>query len=170
VSVRRTRQITPTAWILVPGAAAFGASLVLATPLKAWGLQLPEPVFAFVPAFAWALGRPSLSAPVALVVLGVALDFLWATPTGFWALCLLALYALTFFSRRVLAGQEVWALWGAYGVVCAAAMLVGVALTAFKAGEAPSLIGVGLQLAISIALFPFAWRLIERYEAAAPGF
>jgi rod shape-determining protein MreD len=170
MTVRRARPVSPAVWILGPAAAAFAASLLLATPLRAWGLQLPEPVFAFVPAFAWALGRPSLGAPFALIVLGVALDFLWATPTGFWAVCLLVVYALTFFSRRMLAGQEVWALWAAYGLACASAMLVGVALTAARTGEAPSLIGVGLQLVVSIALFPFAWRLIERYEAAVPGF
>ena len=170
MSVGRTRPVSPAAWILGPAAAAFGASLLLATPLQVAGLRLPEPVFAFVPAFAWALGRPSMSAPLALVILGVALDFLWHTPTGFWAMCLLVVYALTFFSRRMLAGQEVWALWGAYGVSCAGAMLVGFALTAFRAGIAPSLVGVALQLAVSVALFPFAWRLIERYEATAPGF
>jgi rod shape-determining protein MreD len=167
--VRRTRQVSPTTWILVPAAAAFGASLLLATPLRVAGLQLPEPVFAFVPAFAWALGRPSLAAPVALIVLGVALDLLWATPTGLWAICLLVAYALTFFSRRFLAGQEVWALWAAYALNCAAAMLVGFVLIGFRAGEAPSLVGVGLQLLVSVALFPFVWRLIERFEAATPG-
>jgi len=170
MNVGRTRSVSPAVWILGPAAAAFGASLVLATPLQVGGLQLPEPVFAFVPAFAWALGRPSMGAPFALVVLGVALDFLWHTPTGFWAVCLLVTYALTFFARRILGGQEVWALWGAFAVNCAAAMLVGFALTAFRAGVAPSLVGVGLQLAVSVALFPFAWRLIERYEATAPGF
>jgi hypothetical protein len=30
----------------------------------------------------------------------------------------------------------------------------------------PGVTGVGLQFAVTVAMFPFAWRLIERYEAS----
>jgi rod shape-determining protein MreD len=161
----RTRPVSPAMWILGPMAASFGASLLLAVPLRVDGLQLPEPVFACVPAFAWAMVRPSVAPPVALIVLGLASDLLWGDPIGLWPICLLAAYALIFFSRRILAGQEVIALWVAYAGACAAAMLTGFVLMALRAGHAPDLIGVLLQFAVTVALFPFAWGMVERYEA-----
>jgi rod shape-determining protein MreD len=162
---RRARPVSPMVWVLGPTAAAFAASLILAVPLRVAGLQLPEPVFALAPAFAWAMARPSIMPPVALAALGLALDLLWGDPPGLWAVSLLTAYALLFFSRRILAGQDVIALWGAYALACAAAMLVGFALAGLRAGHAPSLVGVALQFVVTVGLFPFAWILIERYEA-----
>ncbi|MGH7023956.1 MAG: hypothetical protein ACREEB_10245 [Caulobacteraceae bacterium] len=166
MTVRRAWPLSPTAWLLAPMVAAFAASLLLAVPLRVDGLQLPEPVFAFVPAFAWAIVRPSLLAPLALFVLGLALDLLWGDPPGLWAMSLLVAYGVIFFARRILAGQEFVALWAAYAAACAAAMLVGFALTVLRAGHAPALTGVVLQFLVNAALFPFALKLVERYEAA----
>jgi len=146
--------------------ATLAASLVFATPLRVAGLQAPEPVFAFVPAFAWGLARPSTLPPLALAVLGFALDLLWGDPVGLWAFCLLTAYALVFIARPILAGQEFLALWAAFVAVCAGAMLVGFVLITLRAGHAPGLLGVGLQFVVTIALFPFAWMLVERYEAS----
>lgn len=162
---RAARPLSPLRWIVLPLAASFLASFLLAVPVRIAGLQAPEPVFALVPAFAWGLGRPSALPPFALIVLGLGLDLLWGGPLGLWPLCLLAAYALVFSGRRVLAGQEFLALWSVYAVVCAAAMIVGFILSGLSAGNAPSLVGVGLQFIVTAALFPFAWRLIERYEA-----
>lgn len=163
---RRQRPVSPTLWILGPMAAVVLASLVFAVPLRVAGLQLPEPVFALAPAFAWAIVRPSVWPPIALGVLGLGLDLIWGTPLGLWAASLLTAYAAVFFSRRNLAGQDVWVLWAAYGAACAAAFLVGFLLSWVRAGDTPSLVGVGLQFALSAVLFPFAWRMVERYEAA----
>ncbi len=153
-------------WIAAPMAACLAASVILAVPLRVEGLQAPEPVFALVPAFAWAIARPSILPPLALVILGLGLDLLWGGPLGLWPLCLLAAYALVFFSRRMLSGQDFLALWGAYAAACATAFVAGLSLMVLCSGEVPSLIGVGLQFLATAALFPFAWRLIERYEAA----
>jgi rod shape-determining protein MreD len=159
------RPITPGQWILVPWLASLGASILLAAPVRVAGLQLPEPVFALVPAFAWALGKPSAAPPFALLILGLALDLLWGGAIGVWPCALLAAYALTLSARRVLAGQEFMALWGAFALACAAAFAAGFLLVAARAGHAPNLLGVGLQFLASAAMFPFAWRLLERYEA-----
>lgn len=153
-------------WLAAPMAAALGASVIFAVPLRVEGLQAPEPVFAMVPAFVWAIARPSVLPPVALVVLGLGLDLLWGGPLGLWPLCLLAAYALVFFARRMLSGQDFLALWGAFAAACATAMVAGLSLMVLRSGEVPSLVGVGLQFLATAALFPFAWRLIERYEAA----
>jgi rod shape-determining protein MreD len=166
MTARPNRPLSPAFWIGLPMAACVVASIVLATPIRIAGLQAPEPAFALIPAFAWGAARPSIVPPFALVVLGIFLDLLWGGPLGLWPACLLTAYALVFFARPILAGQEFWALWAAYVVACAGAMTVGVALTSFRAGHAPDLLGVGLQFGVSAALFPFAWRLLERYEVA----
>ncbi|HEY2481095.1 MAG TPA: hypothetical protein VGI30_02705 [Caulobacteraceae bacterium] len=158
--------MSPTLWIGGPMVASMAASVVLAVPVRVAGLQAPEPVFALVPAFAWAIARPAITPPFALVILGLFLDLLWGSPLGHWPLCLLAAYALIFAARRILSGQEFLALWGAYALACAAAELTGLALASLHSGRVPGLTGAGLQFVITAALFPFAWRLIERYEAA----
>jgi rod shape-determining protein MreD len=153
-------------WLGAPMVASLGASIVFAVPLRVMGFQAPEPVFAMVPAFVWALARPSIVPPVALVLLGLALDLLWGGPLGLWPLCLLAAYALVFAARRILSGQEFVALWGVFAAACAVAFIVGLGLMTVRSGRVPSLLGVWLQFLVTAALFPFAWGLIERYEAA----
>lgn len=159
------RPISPGQWVAMPMIASLGGSILLALPVRIAGLQLPEPVFALVPAFVWALGKPSAAPPFALLILGLALDLLWGGAIGVWPCALLAAYALTLSARRILAGQEFIALWGAFALACAGAFVVGFLLVALRAGHAPNLVGVGLQFLASAAMFPFAWRLLERYEA-----
>jgi len=163
---RALRPLSPAQWIGAPIAACAAASLLLAVPVRVIGFQAPEPVFALVPAFAWAIARPAVTPPVALVILGLFLDLLWGDPLGHWPLCLLAAYTLIFCARRILSGQEFLALWGAYALACAAAEIMGLALASLHAGHVPGLPGAGSQFVATVALFPFAWRLIERYEAA----
>ncbi len=123
-------------------------------------------MFACAPAFAWALIRPSLMAPVALVVVGLALDLLWRAPLGFWAACLIAAYATSFVLAETLLDGAVGLAWGGYALACAAALAVGLALTFVRAGVIADPAAVAWQWLATAALFPFAWRLVQRYEAA----
>ncbi len=163
---RPGRPLPASVWLLGPLLASAAAAVAFATPLRFAGLQAPEPVFALVPAFAWAFVRPSLWPSLALVGAGLFLDLLWGGPLGLWPLCLLAAHALAASQRRLLSGQGFWGVWAGYAAACAVAMAVGVALTAIRAGHAPGLLGVFWQFAASAALFPFAWRLLERYDDA----
>jgi rod shape-determining protein MreD len=163
---RAGAPMSPLIWLGAPTVAVLAASLVLATPVRIAGLQAPEPVFALVPAFAWAMARPSVLPPFMLVLLGLGLDLLWGAPLGLWPTCLLAAFALVFAARRILSGQEFWGLWAWYAAACAVAMTVGLLLVALRAGRFPSLIGTGAQFGVTLLLFPFAWRLVERYEAS----
>ena len=129
-------------------------------------MQLPEPVFGLVPAFAWAAIRPSILPPFALLALGLFLDLLWGAPLGLWPLCLLSAHAFTLFVRPTLIGQSFRILWGWYAAACAVAFAAGVLLTSLTAGAAPDLVGVGWQWLVSATLFPLAYRLMERYEDA----
>lgn len=160
------RQLNPARWLGVPFLLCALASLLLAAPIRVYGLQLPEPVFGLVPAFAWAMIRPSVLPPFALLLLGLYSDWLWGAPTGLWPACLLAAYAPVLMLRNVLAGQSFIAMWIWYACSCALAFAVGTYLLTLDSGSIPSLIAVGWQFLVTAALYPFAHTLIERYEDA----
>ncbi|HZK99802.1 MAG TPA: hypothetical protein VFC47_07865 [Caulobacteraceae bacterium] len=166
ITPETTRRLNPVLWLGVPAAICVVASVVLALPIRILGLPLPEPVVALVPAFAWAVIRPSVLPPFVLIILGLFLDLLWGDRPGFWPVCLLCAYAPVLAIRPILSGQEAWALWILYGAVAALALLVGVVLTALRTGAAPAFLGVFWQWLATAALFPFAHRLIARYEDA----
>jgi rod shape-determining protein MreD len=160
------RRFNPVLWLGAPMAMCAAASLIFALPLEVFGLRLPEPVFAVVLAFAWGMIRPSILPPFALLVLGLYLDLLWGGPLGLWPLALLAAYAPVLFARAFLSARGFWGLWGWYAGACAAALATGLLFTILRAGIAPNLVGVAWQWLATAALFPFANRLIERYEDA----
>ena len=76
---------------------------------------LPEPVFPLALAFAWAVIRPSVLPPFALLVMGLFLDVFWGGPQGLWPLCLLATYAAVLAVRRLILGQDFIVMWAWYG-------------------------------------------------------
>lgn len=159
------RVVGPQHWIVYPALLVMLATIILATPVRVFfGWRLPEPVFALVLAFAWPLIRPSMFAPLALLVVGLFMDLLWGQSTGFWALCLLAPYALVLFSRLFILGQDnmvVFAWWvGSVTLTSAVAYM----LIAVDAGAAPSLVSGFLQWLVTVLLFPFADWLIQRFD------
>ena len=101
-----------------------------------------------------------------LLLLGLFLDLWWRGPVGLWPVALLAAYTLTFNVRRVMSGLGWLGLAGWYLVAVAAAMGAGVIVTMMVAGQSPNLFAVGWQYLASVILFPFANRMIERFEDA----
>jgi rod shape-determining protein MreD len=160
------RPLNPMLWLGVPMGVCAVASVLFAAPLSPFGLHLPEPVFGLIPAFAWAIIRPSVLPPFALLLLGLFLDLLWGGPLGLWPVCLLAAYAPVLFARPFLSGLGFLSLWGWYVAACAAALCVGWLLVAVRSGVAPNLVALGWQFLATATLFPFAFRLIRRYEDA----
>lgn len=160
------RPLNPLMWIGLPALITAGATLVFTMPFGIFGLRLPEPVFAFAPAFAWAIIRPSILPPFALLLLGFFLDLLWGGPIGLWPLCLIVAYAPVLLGRAFLSGLGIWGLWAWYLAVCGVALFVGWALVGIRSGVAPNLIGFGYQFLVTGLLFPFAFSLIQRYEDA----
>ena len=156
----------PLEWLVTPSLLCMAGSLLLALPVKLFGFQAPEPVFAMVPAFAWAAIRPSMLPPLALVFVGLFQDVLWGGPLGLWPLSLLTLYGLAFSVRQVLTGEGFWALGAWYAAVCAIGFGAGLLLVTLVSGEAPSLAGVALQYGVTLPLFPLSWLIIERFEDA----
>lgn len=142
------------------------ASIVFALPLRFWGHALPEPVFAMPAVFAWAVIRPSMLAPAAVMLLGVFLDFLSNTPTAFWAVCLLLPYGLLLASRPILAGQSQLIMWLWYGAATGLTMGAGYLFTMLNTQNAPAPLNVLWQFLATVVLYPLADRLIERFEDA----
>src|SRR5690606_27819707 len=95
-------QLEPLRWLGGPFMACIVATLVLAVPLRLFGFRLPEPVFAFIPAFAWAVIRPSVLGPLLLLLLGLFLDLFWGGSLGLWAVSLVAAYGLTLITRSAM--------------------------------------------------------------------
>ena len=165
-----TRAFEAAPWMAITMAACVAASVLFAIPLKVFGLQAPEPVFGLVPAFVWASARPSIVAPLALLLLGLFQDLLWGTFFGFWPLCLLAGYMFVYLIRRFLSGQEFVVRWAWFGAGCSVAFIVAEGASILVDGTAPSLLGVAAQWLVSAALYPLANGLTERYDNASARF
>jgi rod shape-determining protein MreD len=162
----QVRSLEPWRWLGVPMLQVLGVTILFAIPIRLWGLQLPEPVFPMTLAFAWAVIRPSVLAPVALVLMGLFLDIFFGGPLGLWALCLLIAYGIVLGGRSMTAGQSRIAMWVWYGVVTAVAMGAGFLIVAVKARAMPGLVAIGWQYLATIVLYPFAHRLIDMFEDA----
>jgi rod shape-determining protein MreD len=160
------RPLHPARWLGVPLLISVLATLVFAAPIRFYGLQLPEPVFAMVPAFAWALIRPSILAPFALLFLGLFLDVFWGGATGLWGLSLLVAYATALAGRNMMTGQSRPIMWAWFSGVTGVAMIAGFLFTMLDSLAMPSLLAVFWQFLVTALLFPFAHRLIDRFEDA----
>lgn len=145
---------------------ALAATTLFGIPLRVFGLQLPEPIFPMAAVFAWAVIRPSVIAPFCVLLMGLFLDVFWGGPMGLWALNLLLGYGVALAGRTMMAGQSQTILWGWYGVVTATAMLAGYLFIMLDVKSQPSLTSVAWQFLATVLLYPFAHRLIERFEDA----
>ncbi len=167
---RAARPLNPFTWLLLPALACFLASWLLTAPLRVVGFGLPEPVFAVMLAFAWALVRPSLLAPFALLGLGLALDLLWYAPMGFWALTLLLGYAAVMATRPLISGQGYAVTWGWYVAVTVFVLGLGYLFTMMDARVRPNFWAVASQAVFTGLLYPLAARLIDHFEESDPRF
>ena len=160
------RVVGPVQWIVSPALITVALTILLATPVKLFGLSLPEPVIPLVLAFAWPLIRPSWVAPLVLMGLGLFLDIFWGGQglLGMWALALLAVYAVVLGARTFLIGQDTAVLFVWYAAGCCLAFLVCYAVVTFKAGNMPSLLALLGQITPTLLLFPFANRMIEQFD------
>jgi rod shape-determining protein MreD len=158
------RVVGPHHWIGWPALAALMATLVFATPVRLFGLPLPEPVFAMVLAFAWPLIRPSILAPFALFTVGLFMDLFWGGPMGLWGLSLLIPYSIVLISRSLILGQTLRIIFGWYVACTASAFAFAFVFTALDAKNNPSVVAVLLQLSVTILLFPFTDYLVRRFD------
>ena len=166
MSSSAARGLAPWRWLGVPMLQVMGVTFIFALPLRFWGLGLPEPVVALPVAFAWAVIRPSMLGPVAIMVLGLFLDIVWGSPLGFWPVCLLLPYGVVLGARSILAGQSQVMMWLWYAAATALALGAGYLFTMLDTQNAPDPVSVGWQFLATVILYPFADRLIDRFEDA----
>lgn len=145
---------------------ALAVTLVLSLPIRIFGMKLPEPVVPAVLTFAWAVIRPSFLAPFAILIMGLALDMLWGASLGLWAVSLLIGYGLALASRPMIAGQSRVMMWIWYAGLCAASFAVAYLASMLKTHVAPDAMAVFWQYLVTVALYPFADWLIEKFEDA----
>jgi rod shape-determining protein MreD len=160
------RSLEPWRWLGIPMLQVMAVSFLLVTPLRFWGVGLPEPLFALPALFAWAVIRPSMLAPVCVMLIGFYQDFLWGAPTGFWAVCLLIAYGAALAGRSILVGQGRAVYWAWYGAVVIIALGAAWLLTLLSVKSSPNWLAVGWQFLWTVILYPLADRLIERFEDA----
>lgn len=161
-----TRPIDPWRWLGLPLLACVLGTIVLAMPIRIFGMRLPEPIFAFVPAFAWAVVRPSVLPPFLLLGLGLLMDLFSHTPTGLWAVALLAAYAGVFLTRSMMAGQSRAMMWTWYGAACVIGFGTAYLFTTLDSLSPPNPLAMFWQFLVTALLYPFAHRLIEGFEDA----
>lgn len=165
--IASTRSMNPIGWLGLPTLTCVVATVLLAAPIRIFGLSLPQPILPLAVAFAWALIRPSILPPFALLLMGLFLDLFWGGPPGVWPLCLLTAYAAVLAARRLITGQDFIVVWAWYGAATLLALAVGYGVMTLVTGVPPSLIAVGWMYFLpTLLLFPFARRLAERYEDA----
>ena len=158
------RVVGPVEWIVYPSLIVIAATLVLATPVKLFGLSLPEPVLPMILAFAWPLVRPSMIAPAVLFFVGLFIDLLWGGMLGVWPLSLLAVYGVVLLSRNLLAGQETQLLFVWYGACTLLAFFMTYLIVSLDAGNAPSILALLGQMIPTLLLFPVANWMIQRFD------
>lgn len=160
------RGLDPWSWIGWPLVQVLILTVLLAVPLRVWGLRLPEPVLPLMLAFAWPVIRPSMLAPFGLLAMGLVLDLLWGTRLGLWPVGFLVAYGFVLATRAMMAGQSKPMMWVWYATTTAVGMGAVYLCTMAQAGEAPNLFATGWQYLATIILYPFADRLIDRFEDA----
>lgn len=164
--MQATRPLDPWRWLGWPAVISLAATVLFALPFRVFGLRLPEPVFPMVLAFSWAVIRPSVLAPFVLLACGLFLDIFWGGPLGLWPLSLLTPYATLLGARSVMTGQSRGMRHFWFASATALALGTGYLLTAVKAVAFPSLLATFWQILATSLLYPFAHRLIERFEDA----
>ena len=165
-SGRGARALNPGAWLLAPALACLLITLLLAAPFRIFGLALPEPVFAVMLAFSWALLRPSLLAPFAQLGTGLLLDVLWGSPLGLWALSLLLTYTLVLITRPLISGQSALVTFIWYVAATLFAFACAYVFTMLDARVRPNLWAVASQVLFTALLYPVVGKVIERFAEA----
>jgi rod shape-determining protein MreD len=164
--IQSARPLVAWRWLGLPALYCVLATILFAVPIQILGLSLPEPVFPVILSFAWAVIRPSILAPFALLGIGLFLDLFWGGPAGLWAVSLLAPYAVVMSARSIMSGQSNLQRLAWYLAAVALTFASGYLLTAVDSGAFANPVAVFWQFFATALLYPFARGLIERFEDA----
>ncbi|MBL9095800.1 MAG: rod shape-determining protein MreD [Alphaproteobacteria bacterium] len=104
-------------WLSLPLILTIAFMLAMTAPMDL--LPVPAPDIALIAVFFWALSGPNFLPPVAVLVLGLAQDFVTGTPIGFWALIYLLAYGFTLSQRVFFKGRTGFGAWVGFAIVAA---------------------------------------------------
>lgn len=85
---------------LIPLAVALSLVVIANLPISFTGGLLPAPALALAAIWFWALARPGLMPPLAVLGIGIAEDLLSGGPPGLWATGFLAAFTLVDRQRK----------------------------------------------------------------------
>jgi len=88
----------------LPVLLALLAVILVNLPISLTGGLVPAPLLAFACIYFWALMRPDLMPPIAMLIIGLLEDLLSGGPPGLWAAGFLAAYTFTDRQREALEG------------------------------------------------------------------
>lgn len=143
---------------LIPVLVALMLVVAANLPISFTGGLLPAPVLALAAIYFWALARPALMPPYAVLAIGLAEDLLSGGPPGLWATGFLAGYLLIDRQRKNLVEFN-----GAANLIAFAGVMLVSAITAYVLASAiymrllpvPPLLLEGI---VTVTLYP----LLER--------
>ena len=90
--------------VSLPVFLAVMAVIAVNLPISLTGGLLPAPLLALAPVYFWALIRPDLMPPAAVLLIGLLEDLLSGGPPGLWACGFIAAYFFADSQREQLAG------------------------------------------------------------------
>lgn len=160
------RPLDSWRWLVFPAILVVVAEILTDIPLRIFGLRLPQPAYGLVLAFSWAVIRPSILPPFVLLLIGLYSDLFHGGAFGLWGTCLLLAYGFVLLTRPMMTGQGRGVMWMWYAGACLVAIGAGYLLTMLGALVTPNLLSTFWLWLVTAALFPFAYRLIERFEDA----
>lgn len=158
------RVVGPLQWVVYPALMAVLLTVLLATPLRIFGLSLPEPVFPLVLAFAWPLIRPSMIAAATLFLLGLFLDLFWGGPIGLWPLGFMVVYGAMLLVRIYMSGQTTAVNFALYCGMVFLTFFIAYLVTALRVGNAPAILALAGQVIPTLLLFPVADWLMQKFD------
>lgn len=158
------RVVGPLEWVVYPALLAVAVTVLLATPLRLFGLSLPEPVFPIVLAFAWPMIRPTILGPVVLFCLGLFLDLFWGGPMGLWVLSLMAVYGTMLVMRIFMSGHATVVNFVLYVASVVMAFFIAYLVTVLQTDNAPGIVPLAGQMIPTLLLFPVADWLMQKFD------
>ena len=156
---------------LVPVATGLAAASLDLLPLPDAAPRSLAPLLTVCVVYLWTLYRPDLLPPLAVFVVGVALDAAGGLPLGLTALCLLIARALLMPSQRFLLRQPFPVVWAGFVLFMLAVAGLRWLLASLFWGRAFPLEPSLLEATVTFACYPpIGWLLarLQRRLMAAP--
>ena len=154
----------------LPAAVTVLIVVLSVAPLRLPDYALVAPGLVLIALFFWTVHRPDLMRPWHAFAIGLLDDALSGTPLGVNALIFVLVHATIVAQHRIFRGKSFAVVWAAFAMIAAVAQLLnaGLALVSARVPLDPLLLGV--QLLLTLALYPpLVWLLGRTQRALLAG-